>query len=95
MRSEIKQLIHGKNKHSHISCDISAKDFNQHFAHISNKINSKVPNFADIFFMERPKKYINSFCFKKMSNEDIKTCLATLPNKSNNDILGMGLILLR
>ena len=30
-----------------------------------------------------------------MSNEDIKTYLGSLPNKSNNDILGMDLVLLR
>ena len=30
-----------------------------------------------------------------MSNEDIKTHLGSLPNKSNNDILGMDLVLLR
>ena len=30
-----------------------------------------------------------------MSTEDIKTCLGSLPNKSNNDILGMDLVLLR
>ena len=30
-----------------------------------------------------------------MSNEDIKTYLEFLPNKSNNDILGMGIVLLR
>ena len=30
-----------------------------------------------------------------MPNEDIKTYLGSLPNKSNNDILGMDLVLLR
>ena len=30
-----------------------------------------------------------------MCNEDIKTYLGSLPNKLNNDILGMGLVLLR
>ena len=30
-----------------------------------------------------------------MSNEDIKICLGSLPNKSNNDILGMDFVLLR
>ena len=30
-----------------------------------------------------------------MSDEDIKTYLGSLPNKPNNDILGMGLVLLR
>ena len=32
---------------------------------------------------------------KKMSNEDIKTYLGYLPNKSNNDVWGMDLVLLR
>ena len=30
-----------------------------------------------------------------MSNEDIKTYLGSLPNKSNNDILGTNLVLVR
>ena len=30
-----------------------------------------------------------------MSNEDIKTYLGSLPNKSNNNILGMDFVLLR
>ena len=30
-----------------------------------------------------------------MSKEDIETYLGSLPNKSNNDILGMNLVLLR
>ena len=38
-----------------------------------------------IFILERPKS-IHSFRFKKMSNEDIKTYLGYLTNKSNNDI---------
>ena len=41
MWSEIKRLVPGKNKHSHITCDISANDFNHHFTNIGNKINSK------------------------------------------------------
>ena len=57
MWSEIKQPIHCKNKHSHITSDISADAFNHYFANISNKMNSKSPNFADNFFLERPKKY--------------------------------------
>ena len=47
--SEIKRLVPGKNKHSHITCDISANDFNHHFANISNKMNSKFQNFDDNF----------------------------------------------
>ena len=37
MWSEIKRLVPGKNKHSHINCDISANDFNHHFANICKK----------------------------------------------------------
>ena len=40
MWSEIKRLVPNKNKHSRITCDISANDFNQHFANIGNKMNS-------------------------------------------------------
>ena len=35
--------------HLHITCDISANDFNHHFANISNKMNSTFPNFDDKF----------------------------------------------
>ena len=41
MWMEIKRLVPGKNKHSHITCDISANDFNHHFANLGNKMNSK------------------------------------------------------
>ena len=34
-------LVPGKNKHSHITCDISTNGFNHRFANISNKMNSK------------------------------------------------------
>ena len=83
--SKIKRLVPGKNKHSHIICDISANDFNHHFVNMSNKTNSKFQNFDDIFFWKGPKS-IHSFRFKKMSTEDIKTYLGSLPHKSNNDI---------
>ena len=52
---EIKLLVPGENKHLHIDCDISANDFNHHFANISNQMNSKFPNFDYIFFPERLK----------------------------------------
>ena len=94
MWSEIKRLVPGKNKHAHITCDISANYFNHHFANISNTMNSKYWNFDDNCFWKDPK-CIHSFRFKEMSNEDIKTYLGFLPNKSNNDILGMDLVLLR
>ena len=57
-------------------------------------MNSKFQNFDDNCFWKGPK-CIHSFRFKEMSNEDIKTYLGSLPNKSNNDILGMDLALLR
>ena len=94
MRSEIKRLVPGKNKHSHITCDISANDFNHHFVNIGKKMNSKFQNYDDNFLWKGPKS-IYSFRFKNMSKEDIETYLGSLPNKSNNDILGMDLVLLR
>ena len=92
--AEIKRLAPGKNRHSHITCDISVNDFSYRFANISNKISSKFLNFYDNCFWKDPKS-IHSFCFNEMSNEDIKTCLGSLPNKSNNDILGIDFVLLR
>ena len=83
-----------KNKHSHITCDISANDFNHHFVNISNKMNLKFQIFYDFFFWKGPKS-IHNFCFKKTSNEDINTYLGFPPNKFNNHILGMDLVLLR
>ena len=71
MWSEIKRLVPSKNRHSHITCDISANDFNNYFANISNKMNSKFQNFDDNFFWKYPKS-IHSFRFKKMPNEAIK-----------------------
>ena len=94
MWSEIKRLVPGKNKHSHITCDISANDFNHHFSNIGKKMNSKFHNCDDNFLWKGPKS-IYSFRFKNMSKEDIETYLGSLPNKSNNDILGMDLVLLR
>ena len=94
MWSEIKRLVPGKNKHSHITCDISVNDFNHRFANISNKMNSKFQNFDDNCFWKGLKS-IHSFRFKEMSNEDIKTYLGSLPNISNNNILGMDFVLLR
>ena len=69
---EIKRLVPGKNKHSHITCDISANHFNHHFANIGNKMNSKFQNLDDNFYWKGPKS-IHSFSFKRMSNEDIVT----------------------
>ena len=47
-----------KNKHSHITCDISANDFNNHFVNISNKINSNFQNFDANFYGKAPKVFI-------------------------------------
>ena len=129
MCSEIKKLIPGKNKHSHITCDITANDCNlQKWPHkmcweikqlirgknkhshilvtllrmtsitilpiLATKWTHNVQILLAIFFWKGPKS-IHMFRFKKMSNEDIKTYLGSLPNKSNNDILGMGLVSLR
>ena len=90
MWSEIKRLVPGINKHSNSTCDISANDFNHHFANIGNKIQ----NLDDHFFWKGPKS-IHSFRFKRMSNEDIVTYLGSLPNRSNNYKLGMDLVLLK
>ena len=62
---------------------ISAKKWTQNFKILMTIVSGKA------------QKRINHFRFKKMSNEDIKTYLGFLPNKSNNDILGMDLVLLR
>ena len=70
--SEIKRPVPGKDKHLHITCDITAKDFNPHFANISNKMNSKFQNCNDNCFWKGPKS-IHGFRCKEMSNEDIKT----------------------
>ena len=92
--SEIKGLLPGNNKHSHITCDIFANCFNHRFANISNKMNSKFQNFDDNCFWKGPKS-IHNFRFTKMSNEDIKTYLGSLPNESTGDILDKDLVLLR
>ena len=63
--------------------------FNHHLPILATKCTQ---NFDDNCFWKGPKS-IHSF--KDMSNEDIKTYLGSLPTKSNNDILGMDLVLLR
>ena len=57
-------------------------------------MNLKFHNCDDNFLWTGPKS-IYIFRFKNMSKEDIETYLGSLPNKSNNDILGMDLVLLR
>ena len=93
MWSEIKRLVPNENKHSCIACDISANDFNQHFANIGNKMNSKFQNLSDDIFWKGSKS-INTFRFTKVSNRDIEKYLSSQPKKSNNDILGMDGVLL-
>ena len=90
MWSEIKRLVSGKNKHSHITCDISASDLNNNFDNIGNKINSNFQNLNDNFCW-KGQKSIYSFRFKRMSNEDIVTYVGSLPKRSNNDLyIGYG-----
>ena len=51
MRSIILRLEPGKNKHSHITCDIAANDFIHHFVNIGNKINSRFQTLdGDLFW---------------------------------------------
>ena len=57
-------------------------------------MNSNFQNNDDNFLWKGPKS-IYSFRVKNMSKADIETYLGSLPNKSNNDILGMDLVLLR
>ena len=93
MWSEIKRLVPNKNKHSRIACDISANDFNQHNANVGNKMNSKFQNLSDDLFWKGSKS-IHTFRFTKVSNRDIEKYLSSQPKKSNNDILGMDVVLL-
>ena len=65
------------------------------FANISNKMSWKFQNFDDIFFAGKAQNVFKVFVSKRFLNEDIKTYLGFLPNKSNNHILGMDLLLLR
>ena len=67
--SEIKRLVPGKNKHSHITCDISANDFKHHFANFSNKINSTFQNFDDFFSGKAQKVsivFVSRICLMKI-----------------------------
>ena len=78
-------------KHSHITCDISANDLNHHFANIGNKMNSKFQTLDDNFSGEAQKS-IHSFRLKRMYNANIVAYLGSLPNRSNNDKLGMDIV---
>ena len=57
MWSEIKPPVPGKNKNSHITCDIhvSLNDFNYPFANICNKMNSNFQTLNDHLFWKGPK----------------------------------------
>ena len=48
-----------------------------------------------INFIWKGPKSIHSFRFNRMSSDDIATYLGSLPNRSNNDILGMDIVLLK
>ena len=69
-------------------------DFNQHFANIGNKINAKFQDLSDELFWKGSKS-IHTFRFTKVSNRDIEKYLSSQPKKSNYDILGMDVVLLR
>ena len=49
---EIKQPVPGKNKHSHITCDISVNDFNQHLPILASKWTQNL----DTFFSGKAQK---------------------------------------
>ena len=51
-------------------------------------------NLDENFFWKSPKS-IHSFRFKRVSSADIVTYLGSLPNRSNIDILGMDIVLLK
>ena len=57
-------------------------------------MNSKFQDLSDELFWKGPKS-INTFRFTKVSNKDIEKYLSSQPNRSNNDILGMDVVLLR
>ena len=56
-------------------------------------MNSKFQNLSDDLFWKGSKS-IHTFCFTKVSNRDIEKYLSSQPKKSNNDILGMDVVLL-
>ena len=94
MWSEIKRLVPNNSKHSRITFDISADVFIQNFADIGNKMNSKFQDWSDELYWEGSKS-IHTFRFTKVSNKDIEKYLSSQRKKSNNDILGMDVVLLR
>ena len=78
MWSEIKRLVPDKNKHSHITYDTSAYDFNQHFANTGNKMNSKLQNLSDDLFWKGSKS-IHTSRFTNVSNRDFEKYLSSQP----------------
>ena len=57
-------------------------------------MNSKFQNLSDDLFWKGSKS-IHTFRFTKVSNRDIEKYLSSQPKKSNNDILGMDVVLLK
>ena len=57
-------------------------------------MNSKFQNLPDELFWKGSKS-IHTFRFTNVSNKDIEKYLSSQPDKSNNDILGMDVVLLR
>ena len=69
MWSEIKRLVPGKNKHRHITCDISANYLNLHLANIGNKMNFKFQTLDGDLFCNDPKS-IHTFRVTPIYKED-------------------------
>ena len=65
--SEIKRIVHGKNKH--ITCDISANYLNLHLANIDNKMNFKFQTLDGGLFCNDPKS-IHTFRVTPIYKED-------------------------
>ena len=57
-------------------------------------MNSKFQTRGDDLFWKGPKS-IHTFRFLQISYSDIETYMRSQRNKSNNDILGMDLVLLK
>ena len=56
MWSEIKRLVPGKNKYSHITCDIFANDFNHQFCQYYQQNELKISKFLWHFFSGKAQK---------------------------------------
>ena len=73
----------------HVTCDISANDFIHNFDNIGNNMNPKFQNLRIPYFWS-----IHTFRIMVISNRYIENYLRSRPNKSNNDTMGMELVLL-